>query len=57
MIEPAALPGTAIIPAGRLDDTSWLKPAMELYCDDAQSWVQLAGIAMRRYPKMQDARG
>jgi hypothetical protein len=38
VIEPAALPGTAIIPAGTLDDTSWLKPTMEIYCDDAQSW-------------------
>src|ERR1700736_2729648 len=26
VIEPAALPGTTIIPAGTLDDTSWLKP-------------------------------
>ncbi len=30
---------------------------MEIYCDDAQSWVQLAGIAMQRFPKMHDARG
>ena len=57
VIEPAALPGTAIIPAGTLDDTSWLKPAMEIYCDDAQSWVQLAGTAMQRFPKMHHARG
>ena len=28
VIEPAALPDTAIIPAGTLDDTSWLKPAI-----------------------------
>src|ERR1700720_5023789 len=26
VIEPAALPGTTIIPAGTLDDRSWLKP-------------------------------
>jgi hypothetical protein len=38
-------PGTTIIPAGTLDDTSWLKPTMEIYCDDAQSWVQLGGFA------------
>jgi hypothetical protein len=30
VIEPAALPGTSIIPAGTLDDTSWLKPTMDL---------------------------
>ena len=57
VIEPAVLPGTAIIPTGTLDDTSWLKPAMEIYCDDAQSWVQLAGAAMQRFPKMHHAPG
>ena len=51
VIEPAALPGTTIIPAGTLEDTSWLKPTMEIYCDDAQSWVQLGG-GMQRFPKM-----
>ena len=57
VIEPAALPGTTIIPAGTLDDTSWLKPTMEIYCDDAQSWVQLGGGGMQRFPKMHHARG
>jgi hypothetical protein len=52
VIEPAALPGTTIIPAGTLDDTSWLKPTMEIYCDDSQSWVQLGGGGMQRFPKM-----
>ena len=52
-----ALPGTTIIPAGTLDDTSWLKPTMEIYCDDAQSWVQLGGGGMQRFPKMHHARG
>jgi hypothetical protein len=57
VIEPAALPATTIIPAGTLDDTSWLKPTMEIYCDDAQSWVQLGGGGMQRFPKMHHARG
>jgi hypothetical protein len=57
VIEPEALPGTTIIPAGTLDDTSWLKPTMEIYCDDAQSWVQLSGVVMQRFPKMHHARG
>ncbi len=52
VIEPAALPGTTIIPAGTLNDASWLKPTMEIYCDDAQSWVQLGGATMQRFPKM-----
>src|SRR5262245_42659401 len=27
------MPGLTIIKAGTLDDSSWLKPAMEIYCD------------------------
>ena len=54
--EPAALSSITIIPAGTLDETSWLKPTMEIYCDDAQSWVQLGG-GMRRFPKMHHATG
>ena len=57
VIEPAALAGVAIIPAGTLDDTSWLKPAMEIYCDSAQPWVRLGGDERRRFPKMHDAHG
>jgi hypothetical protein len=49
--EPAALPGVAVLRAGTLDDTSWLKPSMEIYCDSAQPWVQLGG-GMQRFPKM-----
>ena len=40
-----------MIRAGTLDDTSWLKPTMEIYCDSAQPWVQLGG-GMQRFPKM-----
>ena len=50
-IEPAVMQGATIIPAGTLDDTSWLKPTMEIYCDSAQPWVQLGG-GMQRFPKM-----
>ena len=49
--EPALMPGASIIRAGTLDDTSWLKPTMEIYCDSKQSWVDLAG-GMQRFPKM-----
>ena len=49
--EPAALPGVSILRAGTLDDTSWLKPTMEIFCDSAQPWVQLGG-GMQRFPKM-----
>ena len=50
-IEPAALADMTIIPAGALDDPSWVRPAMEIYCDSAQPWVQL-GAGMERFPKM-----
>ena len=49
--EPALMPGMSIVRAGTLDDTSWLKPTMEIYCDSAQPWVQLGG-GMQRFPKM-----
>ena len=56
VIEPAALSNITIIPAGTLDKTSWLKPTMEIYCDDAQSWVQFGG-EMHRFLKMHHAEG
>ena len=49
--EAEALPGLAILKAGTLDDASWLKPGMEIYCDSAQPWVELSG-ERRRFPKM-----
>ena len=41
----------AILRAGTLDDTSWLKPTMEIYCDSKQPWVQLGG-GLKSFPKM-----
>ena len=49
--EAEIMPGVTMIRAGTLDDTSWLNPAMEIYCDSAQPWVQLGG-GMQRFPKM-----
>ena len=34
-----AMPNLTFIKAGTLDDTSWLKPTMEIYCSSAQSWA------------------
>jgi hypothetical protein len=51
LTEAAAMPGVSIVKAGTLDDTSWLKPAMEIYCDSKQPWVELGG-SMQRFPKM-----
>src|SRR5689334_14024328 len=47
--EAEALPDLVIIKAGTLDDTSWLKPTTEIYCDRAQPGVQLGG-GMQRFP-------
>jgi|SRR5579863_6691109 len=49
--EPELMPGVAILRAGTLDDTSWVKPTMEIYCDSAQSWVELGG-GMKRFARM-----
>jgi hypothetical protein len=49
------MPGVAIIYAGTLDDASWLKPSMQIYCDSAQPWVSLGG-EMERFAKTR-ARG
>ena len=45
---PDAMPGLVFLKAGTLDDTSWLKPDMEFFCDTAQSWCELSG----EWPKM-----
>jgi hypothetical protein len=45
------MPGLNIIKAGTLDDTSWLKPTMEIFCNSAQPWVELSGDR-QRFPKM-----
>ena len=37
----AALPTMDFLKAGTLDDTSWLKPEAQLWCDSAQPWLKL----------------
>jgi len=49
--EPQAFAGMAILRAGTLDDTSWIKPAMQIYCDSKQPWVSLGGD-LQSFPKM-----
>jgi len=49
--EPAALTGVSVIRAGTLDDTSWIKPQMEIFCDSKQPWVAL-GSGLQSFPKM-----
>ena len=49
--EVAVMPDVTFIKAGTLDDTSWLAPSMEVYCDSAQAWVNLSG-ELKKFPKM-----
>ena len=43
MSQPQAMEGVSIVGVGTLNDTSWVKPAVEIYCDAAQPWVSLGG--------------
>jgi hypothetical protein len=38
---PAAFPDLALIKAGTLEDTSWLDPTVEIWCETAQPWVEI----------------
>ena len=44
-------PDLMMIRAGALDDPSWVKPAMEIQCDEKQPWVALGG-ELKSFPKM-----
>ena len=35
-----AIPGLDIIKAGTLDDSSWVKPAISVWCESAQKWLK-----------------
>jgi hypothetical protein len=45
------MPGITLLPVGTLDDTGWVKPAMQIYCDSAQPWVSLGG-GIQSFAKM-----
>jgi hypothetical protein len=42
-----AMPGLEWIKAGTLDDTSWLNPTVNIWCDSAQHWTHIGESAMR----------
>jgi hypothetical protein len=50
-IEAEGFPGLALIMGGTLDDPSWLRPTMALFCDSAQPWVE-AKHEMTEFPRM-----
>lgn len=46
-----AAPDLAFIKAGTLDDTSWLKPQMEIWCESAQKWVTFDEESRAQVPR------
>jgi len=51
MDEAALMRDAVMLNIGTLDDPSWVKPGMQIYCDSAQPWVQLGG-EMQCFAKM-----
>jgi hypothetical protein len=51
MDEAALMPDAVMLNIGTLDDPSWVKPGMQIYCDSAQPWVQLGG-EMKSFARM-----
>ena len=44
--EADAMPDTAIVKASAFDDTSWIKPTLEIFCDSRQAWTpKIEGLA------------
>ncbi|HWD57611.1 MAG TPA: GFA family protein [Stellaceae bacterium] len=50
-IEAAVMPDVVMITVGTLDDPGAVQPALQIYCDSAQSWALLEG-GIQRFPKM-----
>ncbi len=51
MDEAAMMPETVMLNVGTLDDTSWVAPASQIYCDSALPWALLGG-EMKQFAKM-----
>ena len=49
--EVEAMPGLSMVGSGTLDDNSWVKPGMQIFCDSSQAWVHLSG-EMTSFPRM-----
>jgi hypothetical protein len=44
------MPGITMVAVGTLDDSSWVRPAMQIYCESAMPWATIAGL--QSFPKM-----
>lgn len=49
--EPSVMETLTVLKVGSLDDTSWVKPVMEIYCDSAQAWTRVQA-ELQSHPKM-----
>jgi hypothetical protein len=49
--ESDVLDTVSILKVGTLDDTSWVTPTMEIYCDSAQEWTKIK-TQLESHPKM-----
>jgi hypothetical protein len=49
-IDPATMPAVTFLSVGTLDDTSWVKPEVQLWCESAQSWVRVSDET-RNFPR------
>ena len=49
--EVDVMPDVTFIKSGTLDDTSWLRPTMEVWCESEQPWVRQGG-ERQRFPRM-----
>jgi hypothetical protein len=49
-IDPATMPTVTFLSVGTLDDTSKVKPEVQLWCDSAQSWVRVSDET-RNFPR------
>ncbi len=50
-----AFGGLAAIKAGTLDDSSWVKPGIEIWCDSAQPWG-VVGDGLQKAPQNPEPR-
>jgi hypothetical protein len=41
MLDVELYPDSALIMAGTLDDASWFRPTVSLFCDSAQPWITM----------------
>jgi hypothetical protein len=49
-VEPSSNPDLTYLGAGTLDDTSWVNPTAQQWCDSAQPWVRISDET-QNFPK------